>query len=1062
MKSRCASSGGASAPRGRDSSAFVSRRLWRPSVALLVLLVLATLCAAPSGAAAATPEGPGNGTPWVVSLGDSYVSGEAGRWAGNVEQAGDAHRIDAGHSDAYDDRNYGTPSEEESTPKCHRSHSAEIHIGEGVESLNLACSGARSGSRRESTVVSVFPKLEYGWNWKPGLDFCGPGKHEAACPEGISVGPSGERKPLEPGEEGQALMLEHFAEAHNVKMVLVGIGGNDFEFSTLVKECGKVWGVGYVTLLGRLLSCSTDPSTFTRLEAPNVRIVTEKIEQAIKNVAQAMRAAGYSQSQYTLAVQTYPDPIAPATNNRWGAWDIRRFGSGGCPLTEVDEEWARNTIIPTVNGALLQAVEHLGLSNAITLNWTNAFEWHLLCENGVGDVADAWNLPSEEAGANGSEWVNRVWVESDELKTGELEPPLEENESLHPNYWGQLALRNCLRQAYHGVHGTPTGGTCIRPERSGPLYTPFEPNAQAEPSMVFQPDLKPDGTFVGDHSDGNIYRIAGGAPIYVQDCAPFSGGCAPIASVLDLAGYAQYPAEAPYTRYPNETTTLCGQKVGGGGGEFVVAGGAPVWVTDTAHIPNDYPPCVPVDQYAIDHAGGGGALDHLRYRPQDGTVLVGTGVGSIAFYVMAGGTPFPVEDCGFIAAPCENAVAVDKSAIEGAGGPGYLSHLASVPADGTVVLGLPSQQGWEFQQGVRHHAGSLANAVRVEDKSLAQFPIYSYTSTKLSCPNPLPVGRASTCTATVENLPGGGSTVPAGTVTFKSGTGGTFGPSASCALGLYDGSCTVTFTPSVDGPQALEANYAGDRAHAESGAMISITAYKLLSAGVSSCNGYSGGSGGGVTVPKGAVCTLVPGTQVGSDVNVMPGGTLVDEGTTVAGNVIAKGAQVRLGGAAPNVVGKSVQISGGTPGPDYVCNTKIGANLEVNGVGAGAGPVTVGAAPSCAAGDQVGKLLVVSGNAATVTVAGTAVGLNASFYNNTGNVSFSDGSTGGDLVLRHNTGAIGVSKDAIGRDLVVEYNTGAATVSNSTAARNAYCINNKPAASGAGNTIKGKNNKCPT
>ena len=33
-------------------------------------------------------------------------------------------------------------------------------------------------------------------------------------------------------------------------------------------------------------------------------------------------------------------------------------------------------------------------------------------------------------------------------------------ESLHPNYWGQLAMRDCLRQAYNG--GAPHGGTCQR------------------------------------------------------------------------------------------------------------------------------------------------------------------------------------------------------------------------------------------------------------------------------------------------------------------------------------------------------------------------------------------------------------------------------------------------------------------------------------------------------------------------------------------------------------------------------------------------------------------------
>ena len=36
--------------------------------------------------------------------------------------------------------------------------------------------------------------------------------------------------------------------------------------------------------------------------------------------------------------------------------------------------------------------------------------------------------------------------------------PYELQEDLHPNYWAQLALRNCLTQAYNA--GTPKGGTC--------------------------------------------------------------------------------------------------------------------------------------------------------------------------------------------------------------------------------------------------------------------------------------------------------------------------------------------------------------------------------------------------------------------------------------------------------------------------------------------------------------------------------------------------------------------------------------------------------------------------
>ena len=65
------------------------RALGRVSIAGVLL------CLAFAGPAAA--DGPGVGTPTVVTLGDSAISGEAGRWAGNTNMA--AWRVDALGSD---------------------------------------------------------------------------------------------------------------------------------------------------------------------------------------------------------------------------------------------------------------------------------------------------------------------------------------------------------------------------------------------------------------------------------------------------------------------------------------------------------------------------------------------------------------------------------------------------------------------------------------------------------------------------------------------------------------------------------------------------------------------------------------------------------------------------------------------------------------------------------------------------------------------------------------------------------------------------------------------------
>ena len=52
--------------------------------------------------------------------------------------------------------------------------------------------------------------------------------------------------------------------------------------------------------------------------------------------------------------------------------------------------------------------------------------------------------------------------------------PYQLQEGIHPNYWGQKALRNCLRQAYN--NGNPISGTCTRGANGL--------NANGEPNMV--------------------------------------------------------------------------------------------------------------------------------------------------------------------------------------------------------------------------------------------------------------------------------------------------------------------------------------------------------------------------------------------------------------------------------------------------------------------------------------------------------------------------------------------------------------------------------------------------
>ena len=358
-------------------------------------------------------DGPGSGTPWVVSVGDSYISGEAGRWAGNDNQS--ETPMDALGSTAYFDNASNTA---EQINRCHRSKSAEVYIGSGVNGMNLACSGATTATNAS------------GSDFKPGLDFYDDGA----------------------GHIGQAKALQQFAATHNVKMVPLSIGGNDFNFASIVTDCvedflySPSWWKDY---------CNDDSSVTANFTSSNIAARTTAIKNAILNIRTAMSNAGYSASQYTIVVQDYESPIPTSSGYRYSESGYTRQSTGGCGFWNNDANWANNYALPTINNAVKNAAAQTGLSNVKILELQNAFNGRRLCENTVGLIEERGLAGWWSSGAvDQTEWVNQIRT----VTTAGSDYYIQE--SLHPNYWGQLALRNCVRQAYNG--GTPRGGTCTR------------------------------------------------------------------------------------------------------------------------------------------------------------------------------------------------------------------------------------------------------------------------------------------------------------------------------------------------------------------------------------------------------------------------------------------------------------------------------------------------------------------------------------------------------------------------------------------------------------------------
>ncbi|MEZ5116349.1 MAG: fibronectin type III domain-containing protein [Candidatus Nanopelagicales bacterium] len=414
-------------------------------MALLVAVVpaLAGLGAAQAYPAPVMPGDQG----WAVSLGDSYISGEGGRWAGDIDTWAPTSLVDRLGPTAY----YDNPTDTaELIPGCHRSKSAEIHFG-NLLSKNLACSGAE--------LTSQIWKGEY----KPGIDFVNLGN----------------------GVVGQAQMLQDFAAAHPstsatpIRLVALSIGGNDFGFGDLVATCVEDF---LESTIFKRFYCKDDFST-TDLNQRATTVATN-VPIAIANIRTAMSNAGYLPSQWTLVVQNYPSPLPEGGTGdhqfRYGQSGYTRFTTGGCPFWDVDATWANQEVLTRVNGAVatgIQTARDSGVSNMLTLDLSGALYGNRLCErNDATNVQQVQNLPKPSSAPyptndvlfSRAEYVQAVYTGVNPLR------PFMKQESMHPSYLAQMGLRSCLRQVWEN----DSSGRCVPGARTG------LPVSGAEPPML--------------------------------------------------------------------------------------------------------------------------------------------------------------------------------------------------------------------------------------------------------------------------------------------------------------------------------------------------------------------------------------------------------------------------------------------------------------------------------------------------------------------------------------------------------------------------------------------------
>jgi GDSL-like lipase/acylhydrolase family protein len=368
------------------------RRLFTAAAAIALVGGLAV----PASAQATSSRGHDRRPSAVVSLGDSYISGEAARWKGNSADPAPGHQGT--------DRGTGVYGDTEANG-CHRSDVAEIVSARLPvrKVINLACSGAQT--------VNVLRASAGGVAFK--------------------------------GEAPQNDQLATVARNNDVKLVVLSIGGNDLGFGSIVGACVSAY-------LAATPPCSAlEPKIVAALPA-----VADAVTATVADVRATMAKAGYRQSDYRLVLQSYPSPSPAPGNNRYsGSAPDARASVGGCPFLDSDVAWSRKFLTPALSGALDGVARKTG---AQFLDLTDAFRGHELC---AATARQSTGVPRSST----SEWFRFVDL------AGQGEP----SESLHPNYFGQLALGRCLALttltrkdvACHAVPGLPTQAVHLTRQR---------------------------------------------------------------------------------------------------------------------------------------------------------------------------------------------------------------------------------------------------------------------------------------------------------------------------------------------------------------------------------------------------------------------------------------------------------------------------------------------------------------------------------------------------------------------------------------------------------------------
>ena len=324
-----------------------TRRSALAAVAVLSAVVVVPAGASLSSATATTGVTPQARPTALVTLGDSYVSGEAGRWLGNSavplgSRAGTDRAWSSAGLGGYDPAKvYG-----ETAKGCDRSDVAPVLSNDvPVDAkINLACSGAQTGN--------VFRASEGG---------------------------TGQN-----GEQPQADQLAVVAATHDVETVVLSIGGNDLGFASIIQAC--------VLAHATAARCEESQQAAVDAAMPQARA---DVARAVDEVRAVLAAEGQPADSYCLVLQSYPSPVPRGADNRYAELLGGRLGIGGCPIGNSDSDWARDDLVPQISELVASVAAERGTD---FLDLSDAFAGREVCAR---TASQSTGTPTPETG----EWA---------------------------------------------------------------------------------------------------------------------------------------------------------------------------------------------------------------------------------------------------------------------------------------------------------------------------------------------------------------------------------------------------------------------------------------------------------------------------------------------------------------------------------------------------------------------------------------------------------------------------------------------------------------------------------